>query len=256
MEILPVKTEILKCNFNLLKILEEKLSGRVKNGDVLLLSSKLIALAEGRVVDLRKIKPSKKALQLNESQFRTTDSRLIELILQESDLILPGKIPATLKNNIFTYAAGIDCSNAPEDHAILWPRNAEKTARALRQKLCKKFRLKNFGVVIGDSNCQPLRFGTAGVALAWAGFLGVEDLRGKKDIFGRVLRMTQTNIADSLASAAVLEMGEGNERRPLAVIERPPIAYADTVLSDELFIDAADDMYRSLFASSGRGKRG
>lgn len=249
MEISPIKTEILKPGFDLLKTVEEKLSGLIINGDIILLSSKIVALAQGRVADLKKIKPSKKALTLHKSRFRTTDPRVIELILQESDFLFSGPIPTSLKNSIFTYAAGIDLSNAPEDHAILWPKNPGKMARFLRQKLCKKFRLKKFGVVICDSSCQPLRYGTIGLALGWAGFMGVEDLRGKKDIFGRKLRYTQRAVADNLASSALLVMGEADEKTPFVLIHHAQVKFTNRVQKkDEIFVRPEKCVWRGVYS--------
>lgn len=123
----------------------------------------------------------------------------------------------TLKNNIFIPSAGIDESNA-DKHYILWPKNPKQTAKKIYQWFRKKYRLKNLGIIISDSHTIPLRRGVLGISLAHYGFVPLKDYRGQTDLFGRPFAMTQTNIADGLAAAAVLIMGEGAECTPLAII--------------------------------------
>ncbi len=94
---------------------------------------------------------------------------------------------------------------------------------------------------------MPLRAGVVDIALGDAGFKGLRDYRGTKDVFGRKLKFTQTDIADSLATAAVLTMGEGKEQRPLCIIEGAPVEFCEKVNRNELKIALKDDMYRPLF---------
>lgn len=102
-------------------------------------------------------------------------------------------------------------------------------------------------MIITDSRIMPLRAGVVGVALGYAGFKGLRDYRGKKDIFGRKLKYTQTDMADALASAAIAVMGEGSERQPLCVIENAPVEFTVRTNKRELLVSPADDMYRPLF---------
>ena len=95
---------------------------------------------------------------------------------------------------------------------------------------------------------MPLRSGITGVALGYAGFQGIRDYRGKPDIFGRKFKFSRTNVADSLATAAVLVMGEGNERQPLAIIEKSPVEFCDKIRQKELSIDIREDMYAPFFS--------
>ena len=94
---------------------------------------------------------------------------------------------------------------------------------------------------------MPLRAGVSGIALGYAGFRGIKDYRNKPDIFKRKFKFSRTNVADALATAAVLVMGEGKEKQPLGIIEKPPIEFCDKVHHKELYIDPKDDMYRPLF---------
>src|SRR6185369_13029335 len=119
----------------------------------------------------------------------------------------------------------------------------------LRKKLKKIFKLKKFGVLITDSRIFPLRAGIVGVALGYAGFKGIRDYRGSADIFGRNLKMSRTDVADSLATAAVLCMGEGKERQPLALVEDAPVQFVEKINKKELRITPEDDLYMPLFRS-------
>ena len=159
----------------------------------------------------------------------------------------------TVKDGMAMSSAGIDESNA-NGKLILLPKNSFKAAGLLRKKLLKKYGVKQFGVLITDSRTMPLRAGVTGAAIGYAGFRGVKDYRGKPDIFGRKFKFSRTDVADSLATAAVLVMGEGNEQQPLAIIQKAPIEFCDKVHSKELKIDIEDDMYRPLFSKLHKQK--
>lgn len=230
MEIHPIKTPLLKPNFNLINVLKTCLPKNkinLRERDILIISSKIIALSQGRIVDLTKIKPSAKAKYLAKklAPSRFNDSRLIQLIINEAQKIFPGKMILALKNNILIPNAGIDLSNAPKNHAILWPQNPWQTARNLFKEIKKQFRVKHLGLVIADSNCHPLRRGTIGLAVSWAGFEGISDQRGKKDLFGKKLKVTAKAAADNLASSALLLMGEAAEKTPMVLIRNAPVKF-------------------------------
>lgn len=271
LEIYPLKTQILQKRFNLLKTMESLLSKSkfcLKNGDILILSSKIVALSHGRIVDLNKITPSAAAKKLKKTHYGKgkEDPRVIELVLREmvapprrginclaslrlgmADKIFPGKMLLTLKNNILIPSAGIDASNAPKDFVILWPENPWKTVQNLRTALSKKFKLKRLGVVIIDSHCQPLRWGTTGIALSWAGFEGIEDCRGKKDIFGKKLKVTKKAVADNLASSALLVMGEAAEKIPFALVRNAPVQFTNHIQKkNEIFIQPKDCLFKDV----------
>ena len=196
---------------------------------IIVITSKIVALAEGRLVD-----------KINS---QTKD----ELIIKESDLVLPTKyVCLTIKDGLVMANAGIDESNA-NNKLILLPQDSFKTASKIRHYFKKKYKLKKFGVIITDSRCLPLRAGITGVALGYAGFKGLKDYRKEKDIFGRPFIYSKVDVADSLATAAVLGMGEGNQQRPLAMIYDAAVEFCDRVNRHELNIDIKDDLYRPLF---------
>ena len=230
MEVRPVKTRVFKKGEDLAAFVTRYIR-ELKNGSILAVTSKIVALAEGRVVKIKN-KKEKERLIRAESEWQLK-------VLPEWWL--------TVRDGTVVVNAGIDESNA-DGKTILLPKDSFKSADALRKKLKKKYKLKKLGVIITDSRTSALREGVTGVALGYAGFRGVKDYRGKSDIFGRKLMVTKTNIADSLATSATTVMGEGREQQPLAVIEGAPVEFCERVNAQELRIDIKYDMYRSLFA--------
>jgi coenzyme F420-0:L-glutamate ligase len=202
----------------------------ISEESVLVVTSKIVALSEKRAV-------------LNDGKIQKE-----ALIKSESESAWKTKyVWLTVKDNMVMASAGIDESNA-NGKFILLPKDSFKAAVKLRQSLKKKYGLKRFGILITDSRTMPLRAGITGVALGYAGFSGVKDYRGRPDIFGRKLKFSRVDIADSLAAAAVLEMGEGNECRPLAIIKDVSLKFSDRINCNELNIDLADDMYAPFFS--------
>lgn len=229
MKVIPIKTRIFKEGETLVDFILSYVP-RLKEGSVLVVTSKIVALAERRTVEIKSA--------------RAKD----DIIRAESEFAIKTKYCwLTIKDGMVLPSAGVDESNA-NGKLILLPKDSFKTAVLLRNKLRQKYGIKKLGVIISDSRTIPLRAGITGVALGYAGFRGVKDYRGTPDIFGRKFKFSRTDIADSLASTAVLVMGEGNERRPLAIIESAPIEFCDRTNREELHIDIKDDMYRPLFS--------
>ena len=202
---------------------------KLKDGSILAVTSKIVALAEGAVVQTLTAR-AKDALIRAESEWQ----------LQAKH----GKI--TLKDGLLMWNAGIDESNA-KGNLILLPKDSFVSAKKLRSSLLQNYKIRKLGIIITDSRVMPLRAGVVGVALGYAGFKGLRDYRGTKDMFGRKLKFTQTDIADSLATAAILTMGEWKEQRPLCIIEDAPVEFTEKVSRKELVITPKDDMYRPLF---------
>ncbi len=238
MIITPITTRtITSQDKSLTKILDEYLVS-FPEGSILAITSKIISLTEGRVIAVDKAKEA-------------------DLIKKEADRWLAADpkyhIQLTIKDNILIPNSGIDQSNG-NGSFILWPKNAQKSANDLRIYLKKRFSLAKCGVIITDSKTTPLRWGVTGVTLAHSGFAALHDYRGQPDVFGRKLEVTQSNVADALAAAAVLEMGEGNEQKPLAVLSNLPyVVFQDRNPSPKelggLHIDIKDDLYAPLLQS-------
>ncbi len=210
---IPAKSD----TFDIVELLEENLGSFLKDGDVLVISSKFVAVSEGRIVSLPSVGISERAKMLA-AKYRM-DERLCELVLRESDEVIGG-VPGfllTSKDGLLTPNAGIDKSNVRHGSVVLYPRRLEISAQRIREAL--KFSLGvSIGVVICDSRLSPTRRGTTGVALAASGLEAILDLRGKKDLFGNVLKVTSQGIADDLSSAAEVLMGESDEATPIVLV--------------------------------------
>jgi len=228
MQIKAIKTRIFRENEDLLQFILKYVK-KLPEKSILAITSKIVALAEGRFVEYKNKKQK------------------IELIKKESDFALKTKyVWLTIKDNTVMASAGIDESNA-NGKMILLPKNSFRTAEKIRRSLKEKYKIKKLGVVITDSRVFPLRAGIVGVVLGYAGFKAIRDYRGAKDIFGRVLKMSRTDVGDSLATAAVLCMGEGKEQQPLALITDAPVEFVEKINKKELNIDVKDDLYLPLF---------
>lgn len=233
MKLYALKTKLIKAGDNpveaTLQALKEQ-NLQLEDNDVLAITSKIVAYAENRLAKLGDVNPSAEARKL--AQKYALQPEFAELVLQEADKIYGGveKAVLTLKNNILTANAGIDNKNAPVSHVILWPRDVSKWAQSIREEV-KRRTLKRVAVLIIDSGLVPLRKGTTGLALAVAGFKPVRDLRGDRDIYGKRLAITQHAVADDLASAAHLLMGESIEKTPVVLIRDAPVDFDDGVYS-------------------------
>lgn len=192
------------------------------DGNILVLAQKIVSKAEGRQVLLATVDPSAAAVKL--ARETDKDPRLVELILRESSAVIrtaPGVIIVRHRLGIISANAGIDQSNinhAKGDSALLLPENPDRSALRLREALQQEFG-KDLGVIVSDSMNRPWRLGTVGYAIGSAGVTVLEDRRGDTDIFGRELKVTMSNLADSIATAAMLVMGETSERVPAALVQ-------------------------------------
>jgi len=231
MELLAVRMPVVNVGDDLVRSILECLSSqglRLKNNDVLAITSKILSYSEGRVVEPSKVKASKEAIQLAKKYSLAPE--FAELILQEADRIYGGveKAVLTLKNGFMTPNAGIDNKNTPDDLAALWPRDPEKSAGNIRDEI-REATGKSVAILIVDSGLVPLRKGTNGLALAVAGFRPVRDNIGKRDLFGKRIVITRQAVADDLASAAHLLMGEATEQTPVVLIRDAPVEFDDGV---------------------------
>lgn len=236
MKITSIKThKITKKDKDIFKILDVYIKD-LKEKSVVAVTSKIIAICEGRLV-------SKNAA--------TKD----ELTEQEAEWYLPRHLSKydfciSIKNNTFTASAGVDESNG-NGYYVLWPSNPQKSANEIRSYLKKKFGIEHVGVIITDSKTMPLRWGVTGVAIAHSGFSALNSYIGKPDVFGRLLKAEKLNVSDTLATAAVGVMGEGNEQTPLAIIEDLPFVKFQKGNPSQrelagLHIELEDDLYAPL----------
>jgi len=195
---------------------------------IIAITSKVISLSENRCV------PRSGTVKLD--LIRKDASRVLGELDYGSHL--------TITHGILIAAAGIDESNSADEQFILYPKDPFASAEKICAFLKKEFGLKNVGVILTDSRTSPLRKGVTGIALSHWGFQGCKNAIGQKDLFGRSLKMTQINVADALAASAVLLMGEGNERCPIALIETPNVNFCDVTDPRELLVPLHEDLYR------------
>ncbi len=192
----------------------------LRPGDVLVVAQKVVSKAEGRIVDLATVKPGPEALRLAAECEK--DPRLLELVLRESKEVLrtvPGVIIVEHRLGLVLANAGIDQSNLrPGDdhgHVLLLPEDPDASAAALRATLEACCEVDGLGVIVNDSVGRAWRLGTVGLAIGVAGMTALRDLRGEPDRFGRELQVSETGIADQVASAAQIVQGEGDEGAPV-----------------------------------------
>jgi coenzyme F420-0:L-glutamate ligase/coenzyme F420-1:gamma-L-glutamate ligase len=217
------------------------------DGDVVVVAQKIVSKAEGRHVDLAGIKPSPRAKELAAQVHK--DARLVEVILGESRRVLrhrPGVLIVEHRLGFIMANAGVDHSNVdPQmgaEPVLLLPRDPDASAAHLRAKLAAHFGCR-LAVVITDSWGRAWRRGTVGIALGAAGLPAVMDLRGRPDLFGQPLRVTQTGFADEIASAASLLMGQADEAYP-AVLVRGLAWSGAPAPAAELIRPADEDLFR------------
>jgi coenzyme F420-0:L-glutamate ligase len=220
----------------------------VRNGDILAITSKIVAISEGRIVELNRIAPSKKARSLSNKYHILPE--ICELIIKEADSIIGGidGVILTLKNSTLMANAGIDKKNAGPGNVVLHPENSTRTAEQMRDDFLRT-EGKRIGVVITDSRTQPLRVGTIGLALAVSGFDPITDERGKPDLFGRPLLITRRALADELATAAEVLMGETDECVPVVLIRNAPVTMTDsTPLPSTFFVPPSICFYTKILS--------
>ena len=218
-------------------------------GDIWVFAQKIVSKAENRLMNLTEVVPSESAKEI--ALKAKKDARFVELVLQESLEVLrvkPGALIVEHKAGFICANAGIDHSNvnsnsgAPEDWVLLLPENASKSAFDLRGTLEKHFRMK-FGVLIIDSHGRAWRNGTVGVSIGFSGIPGVVDLRGKPDLFGYKLQITQVGVVDELAAAASLVMGQAAESTPVVHVRGFPYPLRDGKLQ-EIIRPKEEDLFR------------
>jgi coenzyme F420-0:L-glutamate ligase len=217
---------------------------KLRNSDIIAVTSKVVSLSERNVVSLASVKPSARAKKLGEKLGMVHE--FVQIVLNEADAVYGGVSGAilTIKNGDAIANSGVDRKNAPSDHVVPWPVNPQHSANRIRRALKRKLR-KNIGVVIVDSRVTPLRLGTTGLAIACSGFQPVRDYRGVKDIYGRQTRITLQAIADGIAAAAHVLMGEARESVPFVLVRDAPIRLGRGNNSYTLTISTKNCLYMS-----------
>jgi len=221
----------------------------LEDNDILVFAQKIVSKAEGRAVNLVSVTPSQRAIELAEQTEK--EPRLVELILQESNEVLrtrPGTIIVEHKLGFVCANAGIDHSNVAgtgntaEEWVLLLPAEPDRSAALIRKEILSKTG-KQIGILIIDSHGRAWRNGTVGVAIGISGLPGLQDLRGHADLFEFTLRITQVGVADELAAAASLVMGQAAEGTPIVHVRGFPYALREGSLK-ELIRPKEQDLFR------------
>jgi coenzyme F420-0:L-glutamate ligase/coenzyme F420-1:gamma-L-glutamate ligase len=231
---------------------DEAECGKFEDGDIIVVAESPLATAEGRVVTISSVEPSEQAGVLGTEY--GMDPRLVQIVLSESDTIVGG-IPGfllCLKNGTLLPNAGVDASNAPQGSVVLLPADPDASAARIRNGIRERCSVE-VGVIIADSRTHAMRLGSSGVAIGCYGLPSVIDECGRTDLFGRELHVTKRAVADCLASAAELVMGEADECVPAAVVRGSGLPVGDycgvaTIDASEcLFMGTALHAHPSLF---------
>ncbi|MEK7169841.1 MAG: coenzyme F420-0:L-glutamate ligase [Patescibacteria group bacterium] len=229
MLIIPIKTRVFSPPqddiFPALAVAARKL----KEKDVLVVTSKVVAIDEGRAVPASTA-AAKRRLVLSETESHTAFGGA------------PG-VTLSLKGHAVIASAGIDDSNG-NGYWILWPKHPMRSAKKIWEFARKKSGLKRLGIIITDSYCMPMRSGTTGISIGFYGFHPVVSHIGKRDLFGRRFIFSKSNRADGIAAAAVGVMGETDEHIPVAIVrDIPNLVFTSRNTARELFINPKKDIY-------------
>lgn len=204
----------------------------LKNGDVLCVSAKVLAIHEGRCIPL-------------------DETSKDELVQQETDMWLPRDTNTygfmlTIIHHGLIASAGIDESNSG-DYFTLLPKNPTESARLLRAHLMTRHNLTELAVIVTDSHVRPLRWGTEGIAIGAYGLEPLRDYRGTPDLFNRTMKVSQHNIVDALAVTSVSLMGEGAECTPAVLIrDWPNLTFTNEDTWHKLVVDPEADVFSPL----------
>jgi putative folate metabolism gamma-glutamate ligase len=229
---------------DLLSVIKESFLGfNLKEKSIIVVTSKIISIWQGKCIKVSDVKDKDELIR-----------KEAELYI-DRDKNLPGSVMLTIKDNLLIPTSGIDESNA-KGYYILWPEKPFEAAKEIYEFIKKEYKLKKFGVIITDSHTTPLRTGIMGIGLSYYGFNPLRDYRGKKDIFGREMKISQTNIVDSLSASAVYVMGEGAEQTPIAIIEEPGDIEFSEKNFDSLKINLDEDIYSPVIKSAKWKKGG
>jgi len=217
----------------------------IQEKDVIVITHVAVSKAEGNVVNLGEVSPSEQAKEI--AQKTEKEPALVEVILRETKEIVrvgPNSLITETKSGIVCANAGVDRSNVEgEGNVVLLPKNPNGSAQKIRQEI-KSLTGCDVAVIVSDTHGRPLRMGEINVAIGVAGIKPIRDRRGEKDLFGYVLRIKQTAVADELASAAELVIGQASEGIPAAIIRGYGYQTAENASAVELTRPKEKDLFR------------
>lgn len=206
----------------------------LEDGDILVIAQTVVSKAEGRTVRLEEVKPSERALRLAGELGK--DPREVEVVLRNSERIVRlgrGALITRTPHGFVCANAGVDASNAGEGKLALLPEDPDESARRIRERI-RELTGREVGVIISDSWGRTFRRGIVGHAIGVSGIRPFIDYRGRKDLYGRVLRSKVACVVDALAAAAVLLMGEADEGTPVVLVRDAPHERGESTIKEVL----------------------
>ena len=223
----------------------EKQNTPLKEKDVIVITHVAVSKAEGNVVNLDEVTPSERAKEIARETYK--DPALVEAILRETKEIVRmrrNSLITETKNGIVCANAGVDRSNIEgERNIVLLPKDANASAQRIREKI-RKLTGCDVAVIVSDTHGRPFRMGEINVAIGVAGIKPIRDRRGEKDLFGYVLRIKRTAVADELSSAAELVIGQADEGIPVAIIRGYKYQATENASATELTRPKEKDLFR------------
>jgi coenzyme F420-0:L-glutamate ligase/coenzyme F420-1:gamma-L-glutamate ligase len=250
-EIIPIENlPLITKGDNMAKLIcnaAKKQNTPIQEKDAVVITHVAVSKAEGNVVNLDEVSPSERAKEIALKVGK--EPALVEVILRETKEIVrmgPNSLITETKNGIVCANAGVDRSNVQgERNVALLPKNPDASAQKIRQEI-KRLTGCDAAVIISDTHGRPLRMGEINVAIGVAGIKPIRDRRGEKDLFGYVLRIKQTAVADELASAAELVIGQANEGIPAAIIRKYNYQTVENASAKELTRPKEADLFRKV----------
>jgi coenzyme F420-0:L-glutamate ligase/coenzyme F420-1:gamma-L-glutamate ligase len=241
--IIPVKIkEDIQPSDDIIALILSSSKTSIDDGDVIVISQKIISKKEGRVVNLNSVIPSE--LSVGISSAYEKDPRLVEVILSESKRIVRmehGVIIVETNHNFICANAGIDESNVEKGFATLLPIDPDKSAKKIRDAILQ-ITGKNTAVIISDTFGRPFRLGQTDHAIGIAGIESIKNYEGKPDTFGKIMRVSAIAIVDELCAAAELVMGK-TEKSPVAIIKNYSFESKNDSISS-IIRDEDEDLFR------------
>lgn len=230
MQFIPIKTRRLNPpQDDLLSVLDESCTD-VREGDIILVTSKVVGIHQGRCVLKNEVEKN-------------------ALVQQEADYVLPGGnalFPLTLKYQGFSVAGGVDSSNSGEYYSLL-PTAPFEAAKKILEHIKDRHGVDKIAVIITDSCVKPMRVGVVGTAIGWWGMHPTDNHQGKLDLFGNPINFSATNIVDSLAAGSSAVCGEAGESTPVVIVRNVPnVIFTQNDTRQELLTDSKDDVYYPL----------
>jgi coenzyme F420-0:L-glutamate ligase/coenzyme F420-1:gamma-L-glutamate ligase len=248
-QVFPVEgLPLIEIGDNLGKLIVEaakKQGTPIQLNDIIVVTHVVVSKAEGNIVNLKEVKPSKRAKEI--AAQTNKDPALVQVILEETkDIVRIGQnsIITETVSGIICANAGVDRSNVSGDRNVVpLPKNPNASAQNIRAEI-KRLSGADVAVIVSDTHGRPFRMGEINIAVGVAGFVPIRDRRGEKDLFGYVLRIKQTAIADELASAAELVIGQADEGIPAAIIRGYNYQQTENASATKLTRPKEKDLFR------------